>query len=75
MSFNLILKDEIVKKPINKKAFKKKKKKSGAKIWQEKPNENEIQKTNIANKNKFQLKKLGPNLKDLKIRGGIQNHF
>jgi hypothetical protein len=32
MSFNLILKDEIVKKPINKKAFKRKKKKSGAKI-------------------------------------------
>jgi len=53
MSFNLILKDEIVKKPINKKAFKRKKKKSGAKIWQEKPNENEIQKKISQTKTNF----------------------
>jgi hypothetical protein len=37
MSFNLILKDEIVKKPINKKAFKRKKKKVGLKFDRKKP--------------------------------------
>jgi hypothetical protein len=50
------LKDEIVKKPINKKALKRKKttkKKCGAKIWQEKPNENEIQKKISQTKTNF----------------------
>jgi len=57
MSSNLILKDEIVKKPINKKALKRKKttkkNKYGAKIWQEKPNENEIQKKISQTKTNF----------------------
>ena len=60
MSSNLILKDKILKKLLIKTC----KKKIGLKSNMKKHDEDEIQKTIIANKKKFQLKKLESNLKD-----------
>jgi hypothetical protein len=60
MSSNLILKDKTLKKLLIKNLQKKIELKSNRK----KHDEDEIQKNIIANKKKFQLKKLESNLKD-----------
>jgi hypothetical protein len=60
MSSNLILKDKTLKKLLIKNLQKKIELKSNRK----KHDEDEIQKKIIANKKKFQLKKLESNLKD-----------
>ena len=51
-----------------------KEKTNGAKIWQEKPNENEIQKKYRKQK-QISIKKIKTKLERLKNQGGIQNHF
>jgi len=67
------LKDEIVKKPINKKAFKRKKK-MGLKFDRKNPMRMKSKKKYRKQK-QISIKKIKTKLERLKNQGGIQNHF
>ena len=70
MSSNLILKDEIVEKTINKKTWKKRTtKKNGAKIWQEETQRGWNLKKNVVNK-KITIKRIRTELERLKNHKG-----